>query len=268
MIDNKVTNPIDHTVGVTDGVATIVLTRPQHYNALSFDLLDSLLDTLRALNADPAVRSLVITGEGKAFCSGADLTDPHYVKAGETPKFAEFVGRLFNPLFTSLITMEKPVIAAVNGVAAGAGFGIACASDFRIVADTASFTTAFAKAGLVGDTGMSITLPRIVGYARAVELLMLAESIDAGRADAYGLCTKVVPADRCVAEAQALATSLARGPRSLRLMKRELLGNAIGDMKSALALEAELQNEAGESADFIEAWSAFGEKRKPHFRGV
>jgi 2-(1,2-epoxy-1,2-dihydrophenyl)acetyl-CoA isomerase len=261
-------SPYDHSVAIADDVATITLARPRAYNALTADLLESLIETLHALAADATVRALVITGEGKAFCSGAALDDPRTVTPGTTPKLGEAVELRYNPLLLQLLTLEKPTVAAVNGVAVGAGMGIACACDLRVVADTASFSTGFVKMGLVPDSSISITLPRIVGYAKALELCLLSEKIDAARADALGLCTKVVPADRCVADAHALAATLARGPRSLGLVKRELLRNGIGELREPLALEAELQAIAGETADFGEAHAAFREKRVPTFRGV
>jgi 2-(1,2-epoxy-1,2-dihydrophenyl)acetyl-CoA isomerase len=178
------------------------------------------------------------------------------------------VEKRYGPLLLKLLTMEKPVVAAVNGVAAGAGMGIACACDFRIVAETASFTTAFVKIGLVPDSGLSFTLPRIVGYAKALELCLLSEKIDAARADALGLCTKVVPAERCLEEAQALAATLAKGPRSIGLIKRELVRNGLGDVQAALAYEAQLQAVAGATEDFAEGIDAFANKRAPNFRGA
>src|SRR6202048_4980658 len=181
-----ITEPVQHSVAVTDGVATVTFNRPQAYNALTADLIESLIATLGALERDAAVRAIVITGEGKAFCAGQALDDPRVMNAKLATDIAVTVERRYNPLILALLTMEKPVIAAVNGVAAGAGMGIACACDFRIVAESASFTTAFVKIGLVPDSGTSFTLPRIVGYAKALELCMLSEKIDAARADALG----------------------------------------------------------------------------------
>jgi 2-(1,2-epoxy-1,2-dihydrophenyl)acetyl-CoA isomerase len=260
--------PVDHRVGVADGVATITLARPQAYNALTADLLESLLATLRAIERDAAVRAIVLTGEGKGFCAGQALDDERTLPASGTFDIGETVEARYGPLLQKLMTIEKPVIAAVNGVAAGAGMGIACACDFRIVAETASFTTAFVKIGLVPDSGLSFTLPRLIGYARALELCLLSEKVDAARADALGLCTKVVPADRCVAEAQALAATLARGPKAIGLIKRELLRNGLGDLQAALAYEAQLQSVAGATEDFAEGIAAFTGKRAPHFRGA
>src|ERR1700738_1970901 len=189
-----ITEPVQHSVAVTDGVATVTFNRPQAYNALTADLIESLIATLGALERDAAVRAIVITGEGKAFCAGQALDDARTLPPGEPPDLGFTVEARYGPFLTKLLTIEKPVIAAVNGVAAGAGMGIACACDFRIVAESASFTTAFVKISLVPDRRASFTLPRIVGYAKALELCMLSEKIDAARADALGLCTKVVPA--------------------------------------------------------------------------
>jgi 2-(1,2-epoxy-1,2-dihydrophenyl)acetyl-CoA isomerase len=260
--------PVDHRVATENGVATITFARPQAYNALTADLLESLLATFKALERDTAVRAIVITGEGKAFCAGQALDDARTLPPGQPIDLGATVEARYGPLLLKILTMEKPVIAAVNGVAAGAGMGIACACDFRIVAETASFTTAFVKIGLVPDSGLSFTLPRIVGYAKALELCLLSEKIDAARADALGLCTKVVPLDRCVEEAQTLGAALAKGPRAIALIKRELVRNGLTDVQNALAYEAHLQSVAGATADFAEGLDAFANKRAPNFRGA
>ncbi len=260
--------PVDHRVAVADGVATVTFDRPQAYNALTADLMESLLATLRALERDDTVRALVITGEGKAFCSGQALDDEKTLPKDGRADVGSTVEKRYSPLIGKLMGMEKPIVAAVNGVAAGAGMGIACACDFRIVAQTASFTTAFVKIGLVPDSGLSFTLPRIVGYAKAVELVMLSEKLDAARADALGLCTKVVPAEQVVDEAQKLAASLAKGPHALGLIKRQMVRNGLGDLHAALAYEAHLQSIAAASDDFAEGLAAFSAKRPPEFRGT
>ncbi len=260
--------PVDHRVAVDGAVATITLARPHAYNALTADMMESLAATFRALERDAAVRAIVLTGEGKGFCAGQALDDERTLPPEGRIDIAATVEARYSPLILKLMTLEKPVIAAVNGVAAGAGMGIACACDFRIVADTASFTTAFVKIALVPDSGLSFTLPRLIGYARALELCLLSEKVDAARADALGLCTKVVPADRCVAEAQALAAMLARGPRAIGLIKRELFHNGLGDLQAALAHEGHMQAIAGATDDFSEGLAAFRAKRAPNFRGA
>jgi 2-(1,2-epoxy-1,2-dihydrophenyl)acetyl-CoA isomerase len=258
---------VDHRVETSEGVATITLDRPQAYNAMTADLLESLLATFKRLERDATVRAIVLTGAGKAFCAGQALDDVRTLPPNGPHELFNTIERRYGPLIVAIMTSEKPVIAAVNGVAAGAGFSIACACDFRIVAETASFTTAFVKIGLVPDSAMSFTLPRLIGYAKALELCLLSDKVDAQRADALGLCTKVVPAEAVVAEAQQLAARFARGPRSLGLIKRELLRNGLGDLRAALDYELQLQSVAGATSDFAEGLAAFAAKRAPDFRG-
>jgi 2-(1,2-epoxy-1,2-dihydrophenyl)acetyl-CoA isomerase len=260
-------DPIDHRVERTGGVATIVFDRPAAYNAFTAAMLLSLQETMKTLAREREIRAIVLTGAGKAFCAGQALDDAQTMTERDgRPDLLRAVTERFNPFVIAIATIEKPVIAAVNGVAAGAGMGIALAADFRFLAATASFTTAFAKIGLVPDSGVSFFLPRMVGYARALELTLLSEKIDAARANELGLVTKLCTGD-VVAEAQAFAAQLAQGPRSLGLIKRELVTNGLGDLHAALAYEAQLQAVAGETADFYEGVSAFREKRPPQFRG-
>ena len=258
----------EHRLDIADRVATITLERPAAYNAVTGGLLHGLRATLDEIERDAAVGAVVITGEGRGFCAGQDLDDAATISAdGPIDLYAAVVDG-FNPVVTALLALEKPVIAAVNGAAAGAGFGLALACDFRIVAETAFFTTAFVKIGLVPDSGVSLLLPRMVGYAKAMELCMLSPKIDARAAHAMGLATEVVPAADVVARAHTLASELAAGPRSLGLIKRELLRNGIGEIARALTYEAEVQRLAGETADWHEGIAAFRAKRRPVFRGA
>jgi 2-(1,2-epoxy-1,2-dihydrophenyl)acetyl-CoA isomerase len=251
--------PIDHRVAVDAGVATVTLDRAGSYNALTADLLESLLVSFRALGADASVRALVFTGAGKGFCSGQDLN--------EQADVSRAVVERYNPLLETLITFEKPLVAAVNGVAAGAGLGLALACDFRIVAEDAIFTTAFAKIGLACDAGTTLLLPRIVGYANALELCLTGDRFDAQRANALGLVTRLVPAGTALAEAVTFARRLAEGPASLAYIKRELVRNGLGDVRAALAFEAEMQSAAGRTDDFRAGRAAFSAKQQPVFRG-
>ncbi len=257
----------EHRLDVDGAVATITLERPAAYNAVTRKLLQSLVKTLREVGRDPDVRAVVITGAGKGFCAGQALDDAETIFPSGEADLYNAVTDGFNPVVSAIITMEKPVIAAVNGVAAGAGFSVALACDFRIVAANASFVTAFAKIGLVPDGGLSLLLPRMIGYARAIELCMLSDKIDAERARSFGLVTEIVAFEDVVARAQSFAAQLAAGPKSLGLIKRELVRNALGDVAAALAYEAEIQSIAGETADAREGITAFTQKRAPHFAG-
>jgi 2-(1,2-epoxy-1,2-dihydrophenyl)acetyl-CoA isomerase len=260
---------IGHLVAVDDAshVATITLDRPQAYNAVTADMLESLLATLGVLERDARVRAIVVTGNGKGFCTGQALDDPRAI--GEEPgALHRAVVERFNPLVAKMFALEKPTIAAINGVAAGAGWGIALACDFRVAAESATFTTAFAKIGLVPDSGVSYLLPQIVGYAKALELCVLAERIDSATAKDLGLLTRVVNDTDLLREAAAFAATLAAGPRSLGLIKRELVRNALPELARALAYEAEMQGVAGETDDFREGVAAFKAKRRAVFTGT
>jgi 2-(1,2-epoxy-1,2-dihydrophenyl)acetyl-CoA isomerase len=257
----------EHRLDIDGAVATITFERPSSYNAVTRKLLRSLHTTLGEVAQEPDIRAVVITGAGKAFCAGQALDDVETIFPNGDADLYNAVVDGFNPIIHALLALEKPVIAAVNGVAAGAGFGVALACDFRIVAQSASFTTAFAKIGLVADSGVSLLLPRIIGYARALELCMLSGKIDAHAAHALGLVTELVPLENVVVRAQAFAAQLAAGPRALGLIKRQLVRSALGDVAGALAYEAEMQSIAGQTADAREGISAFGEKRKPVFAG-
>ncbi|WTW95239.1 enoyl-CoA hydratase-related protein [Streptomycetaceae bacterium NBC_01309] len=253
---------------LADGVATITLNRADAMNALDTDTKVALRDAVLRAADDDAVRAVVLTGTGRAFCVGQDLKQ--HIELLEVSPEVTFstVKDHYNPLVTAIATMRKPVVAAVNGVAAGAGAAIAFACDFRIVADTAGFNTAFAGVALTADSGASWTLPRLVGHARATELLMFPEMIKAPRALELGLATKVVPADEVASEAAALALRLAEGPTvAYGAIKESLAYAADHNIVEALAKEDELQLRAGSSADHRIAVDAFLAKQKPEFTG-
>jgi 2-(1,2-epoxy-1,2-dihydrophenyl)acetyl-CoA isomerase len=256
--------PVEHRVTRDEAVATITLDRPHAYNALTADLLESLLVTLEALERDPAVGAIVLTGAGKGFCSGQALNDARMLAAG-IGAIGTAVTERYNPVILALLRSTKPTVAAINGVVTGAGLGLALACDLRIAAGDALFSTGFAKIGLAVDAGVSLLLPRVVGYGRALELTLLGERIDAARAQAIGLIASVVDADDLARVAAATAAQLAAGPASLGIIKRELVENGLGDVVAALQREAGLQQAAGRTGDAREGIAAFTEKRAPRF---
>jgi 2-(1,2-epoxy-1,2-dihydrophenyl)acetyl-CoA isomerase len=246
------------------GVRTLTLDRPDALNALDRELKDVLLAALRGAARDRAVRAVVLTGAGRAFCAGQDLRE----RGEGAPGLAVELHERYIPIVEALARLEKPVVAAVNGVAAGAGFSLALACDLRLMSESASFISAFGRIGLVPDSGLSWFLPRLVGPARAAEIIFTTDAVDAATAERIGLVNRVVPAERCLAEAQALAARLAAGaPLALALAKRSLAYALAHDLSASLAFEADLQGVAGRSADHAEGLAAFAEKRPPRFTG-
>ena len=250
---------------VTDGVATITLDRPAALNSLEAGLKAELLRALRTAARDPAVRVVILTGAGRAFCAGQDLKER--LAPDPTPLDVE-VRERFNPIVIALRRLEKPVIAAVNGVAAGAGASLAFACDLRIAAQGATFVLAFGRIGLVPDSGATWLLPRLVGLGRATELMLLPDSIGADEALRIGLVNRVVPDAELAAEAGRLAAALAAGaPRALALTKRAIQRAQEAGFEASLDYEASLQGIAGRTADHAEGLAAFVEKRAPRFSG-
>jgi 2-(1,2-epoxy-1,2-dihydrophenyl)acetyl-CoA isomerase len=255
----------------TGGVVTLTMNRPEAMNALNVPLKEALRDTLAELAQDRSARAVVLTGAGtRAFCVGQDLREHvGFLNSGdETP--LRTVTEHYNPIALALATLPMPVVAAVRGSAAGAGASLALLADFRIGGPSTSLLMAFAKVGLAGDTGASWILPRLVGHARAVELLMLAEPVRAGVALELGLLTRLVDDDEVIVPAaQELAARLADGPtRAYAAIKRELVEGAAGSLAHALAVEAEAQAETGATADHREGTFAFVEKRPPAYSGA
>ena len=252
---------------VSGAVATITINRPEARNALTAPTKVALLDALRDASADQAVRAVVLTGAGPAFCSGQDLREhSEMLEAGAAP--LDTVRQHYNPIIETITGMAKPVVAALPGVAAGAGASMAFACDFRIAAERASLLLAFARVGLGADSGASWTLPWLVGAAKAAELLMLAEPVDSATALAMGLLTSVVPDDELPAAAAAFAARLADGPTlAYAAIKESLLYASSHGLGESLEKEADLQTALGGTADHRQATAAFVNKQRPAFHG-
>ena len=248
---------------VLDGVATISLARPESLNALNAAMRGELLAALKAAGRDDAVRAVVITGEGRGFCSGADLRGG----SGERD-FRRVLTDEYNPLITAVRDLPKPVIAAVNGVAAGAGVSLALACDLVYAAQDARFIQAFVRIGLVPDSGSTRTLVRALGRHRAAQLIFSGEPLGAVEAHGAGLVNEVVPGDQLAATVHAAAARLAAAPtRAIGLAKRSINHAESALLGESLAMEAALQELAGRTADHAEGVAAFGEKREPRFLG-
>jgi len=251
---------------VNQAVATITLNRPAARNALTTEAKESLLAAVRRCADDAQVRAVIVTGAGQAFCAGQDLRE--HADQLSSRGLGDTVRQHYNPIITGIMSMPKPVIAALNGVAAGAGASLAFACDFRIAARSASLLMAFARVGLSADSGASWTLPRLVGRARAAELLMLADPVSADRALAMGLVSSVVPDDELQAAAAELAGRLAAGPTAAYgAIKRALAFGATHDLADSLEEEARLQERLGRTADHRAATEAFLRKQQPVFEG-
>lgn len=258
------------TYDVTDEVATVTLDRPGGMNSLTLTAKVALRDALHEAAADSAVRCVVITGSGRAFCVGQDLTEHVTGLSGESDPYggSTTVADHYNPIATAIATMPKPVIAAVNGIAAGAGSSIAFAADFRILKRSAGFNTAFAAIAFSCDTGASWTLPRLIGHARATDLLMRPRTVGADEALALGLATSVVDDDEFDAAVATLATELAHGPTlAYGAIKRALAFSASHDLASSLEHEGQKMAITGASSDHRAAVTAFLAKEKPVYTG-
>ena len=256
-----------YTVDAASGVATITLNRPERLNALTFEVYTELRDTFRALDTEPGVRAIILTGTGRAFCSGGDVEDIiGALFARDAAGLLEFT-RLTGDLILSIRQCRRPVVAALNGTVAGAGAVLAAASDIRIAAERAKIAFLFSRVGLTGaDMGAAWLLPRLVGLAHASELLMLGDFITAERAAQIGLYNRVVPAERLMAEATDVASRLARGPSvALGVTKQALNEEAAMDLVAAIEWEARAQAECMQNPNFREAYEAFRAKRDPKF---
>ncbi|MEU8245406.1 enoyl-CoA hydratase-related protein [Nonomuraea sp. NPDC048916] len=252
---------------VTDAVATITLDRPDAMNSLTAEVKAALLEALRRAADDPEVRAVLLTGSGRAFCAGQDLRE-HGANLESGRGLANTVREHYNPIVELITTMAKPVVAAVNGVAAGAGAALAFACDLRVASEKAKFAMAFAGIGLAPDSGSSWTLQRLVGAGRAAELMLLGEAFDASRALELGLVTRVVPADDLLKTAQELTVRLAQGPTlAYAATKRALAYAASHSLPETLLVEADLQDECVATRDHQDATKAFLAKERPAFHG-
>ena len=253
----------DVLVDLTGRVATITLNRPAALNSLTIPMKERLLRILRDLATDPAVGAIVVTGAGRAFCAGQDLRER--LEPGAPPLDEELTLR-YNPIIEAIRAAPQPVIAAVNGVAAGAGASLAFACDLRIAAEGASFVLAFGRIGLVPDSGSTWTLPRLVGAARAAEMALLGDAVGAEEALRIGLVSRVVPASALPGEAAVMATKLAGLAAGATAATKRLLATAFDvTLSEALAAEAAAQAQAGADPDHEEGLAAFIEKRPPRF---
>jgi len=250
---------------VAEAIATITLDRPDALNAITVTLKQELLAAFRAIARDRAIRAVVLTGAGRAFCAGQDLKER--LEPGAQPLAVELRDR-YNPIIRAMRGLDQPIVGAINGVAAGAGASLAFACDIRLASELASFRLAFGRIGLVPDSGATWFLPRLVGPAKAAELALLDESLSAADAERFGLVARVVPADSLASEARTVAARLAAlAPRALGLTKRALERSWSINLDSALEDEAYRQGIAGATNDHKEGIAAFLEKRPPRFRG-
>jgi 2-(1,2-epoxy-1,2-dihydrophenyl)acetyl-CoA isomerase len=253
---------------IKDGVATLTLNRPDKLNSFTTEMHREVREAVRTVAADATVRCLLLTGAGRGFCAGQDLSDRAVAPGAERPDLGESLDKFYNPLIQALRALEKPVVCAVNGVAAGAGANIAFAADIVLAARSASFVQAFCKIGLVPDSGGTWTLPRLVGMARATALAMLGDKVSAEQAEAWGMIWKCVDDTRLMETAAGLARHLASQPtRGLALIKRAIQASATNTLDQQLDLERDLQRLAGRTQDYREGVAAFLEKRAPRFEG-
>lgn len=253
---------------LADGVVTITLNRPSKLNAFNDQMIAETIDAFKAAGRDSAARCVVITGAGRGFSSGQDLSAFQERSESEGVSIGEHLRHGYHRLIKQMVALEKPIIGAINGVAAGAGCGVALACDIRIASDAASFMLAFSRIGLVPDSGVNWLLPRMIGYSRAYEMAVTADRIGAEQALAWGMVNRVVPADQLPEISAAWARRLADGPTLAFGLTKRAMNRAWGmSLDESLAYEAYVQEVAGRSEDNREGIAAFMEKRPPQFTG-
>ena len=253
---------------VEQGVATLTLNRPESLNSFTSEMHGEIREVMKQVKQDKSIRCLLLTGAGRGFCAGQDLNDRAVAPGEAMPDLSLSIKQNYNPLVRSLMTLDKPVVCAVNGVAAGAGANLALACDIVLAARSASFIQGFSKIGLIPDSGGTWTLPRLAGRARAMGMAMLSGKLSAEQAADWGLIWQVVDDDNLMPEATALATHLASQPtKGLALTKRAINAAGGNSLEQQLELECDLQYIAGCSHDYREGVSAFVGKRKAEFKG-
>jgi 2-(1,2-epoxy-1,2-dihydrophenyl)acetyl-CoA isomerase len=250
---------------IKDGVGKIVLNRPEVFNSFNRAMAFEMQEALDDATNNNEVRAILITGEGKAFCAGQDLGE---VVDPNGPSLTVIISEHYNPIIGRLRALPKPIISAVNGVAAGAGANIALACDICIASENASFIQAFSKIGLIPDSGGTFTLPRLIGFGKASALMMLGDKVNAQEAERIGMIYKVLPAEGFLEETEKMALNLAKMPtKALALTKQALNESLENSFDQQLKLEDNLQTLAGQTHDYKEGVQAFLEKRKPVFIG-
>jgi 2-(1,2-epoxy-1,2-dihydrophenyl)acetyl-CoA isomerase len=254
---------------IDDALARLTLNRPDKLNSFNAQMHEELRAVMNTVHRDDSIRCLLITGNGRGFCAGQDLSDGSVLPdADDAPDLGESLEQKYNPLIRSLVSLEKPVVCAVNGVAAGAGANIALACDIVLAAESAKFIQSFCHIGLVPDSGGTWMLPRLVGRARALGLALLGEKISARQAEDWGLIWKCVADDELLNTAEQVARHLTTRPTlGLGLIKRAMLASSDNTLDAQLDLERDLQRLAGRSEDYREGASAFMNKREPKFKG-
>ncbi|WP_114416907.1 2-(1,2-epoxy-1,2-dihydrophenyl)acetyl-CoA isomerase PaaG [Marinospirillum perlucidum] len=253
---------------IDQGVAVLTLNRPDSLNSFNTDMHADMRAAMSQVRKNSEVRALVITGAGRGFCAGQDLSDRNVAPGAEAPDLGESIEKRYNPLLRSIRDLPLPVICAVNGVAAGAGANIALACDITLAARSASFIQAFCKIGLIPDSGGTWSLPHLVGMARAKGLALLGDKLPAEQAESWGLIWRCVDDDQLMDEALKLARHLATQPtQGLSLIKRALHASTSNSFDEQLDVERDLQRLAGRTEDYREGVSAFMEKRSPNFKG-